>query len=104
MSDLNVKFMELKDKYNSLQTDRIYQSNYVLELQSTIAEGVEESGQLQKDLKKVQHTLASIEQASAKKDGEILHLRSQLSNSRQLVKTQRACLDVAEDDKNRLRR
>ena len=29
---------------------------------------------------------------------------AQLSDSRQLVKTQRTCLDVAEDDKNRLRR
>ena len=51
MSDLNVKFIELKDKYNSLQTDHISQSNYVLELQSTITKGVEESSQLLRDLK-----------------------------------------------------
>ena len=55
-------------------------------------------------MKKVQDTLAFIEQVSAKKDGEILHLRSQLSDSRQLVKTKRTFLDIAEDDKNMLRR
>ena len=51
----------------------------------------------------VQDTLASIEQSSAKKDEEILHLRSQLSESKYLTRTQRGIINVAKSDKNRFR-
>ena len=54
-------------------------------------------------MKKVQDTLASVEQTFAKKDEEILHLRSQLSKSKYLTRTQRGLIDVAESDKNKLR-
>ena len=48
--------------------------------------------------------MASIEQSSAKKDEEILHLRSQLSESKYLTRTQRGLIDDAKSDKNRLRK
>ena len=47
--------------------------------------------------------MASVEQSFAKKDEEILHLRSQLSESKYLTRTQRGIIDVAECDKNKLR-
>ena len=47
--------------------------------------------------------MASVEQSFAKKDEEILHLRSQLLESKYLTRTQRRLIDVAESDKNRLR-
>ena len=50
---------ELNAKHKELQAEHISKSNYILEQQSTIAKGVEEYGRLQKDLKKVQDTLAS---------------------------------------------
>ena len=55
---------ELNVKHKELQAEHISQSNYILEQQATIAKGVEESGRLQRDLKKVQDTLASIKQSS----------------------------------------
>ena len=94
---------ELNAKYKELQAENISQSNYILEQQTTIAKGIEESGRLRKDLKKVQDTLASVEQSSAKKDEEILHLRSQFSESKYLTRTQRGLIDVAKNDKNMLR-
>ena len=62
---------ELNAKYKELQAEHISQSNYNLEQQTIIAKGVEESSRLQRDLKKVQDTLASVEQSSAKKDEKI---------------------------------
>lgn len=46
LTDFKVQHIELINKYNGLQNDHIIQANYILELQSTIAKGVEESGQL----------------------------------------------------------
>ena len=86
-----------------MQAKHISQSNYILELQANIAKGVEDSGRLQRDLKKVHDTLASIEQSFAKKDEKILNLRSQLSESKYLTRTQRGIIDVAESEKNILR-
>ena len=79
LTKANKDLSELNAKYKDLQVVLISQSNYILEQQATIFKGVEESGRLQRDLKKVQDTLASVEKSSAKKDEEILHLRSQLS-------------------------
>ena len=94
---------ELNAKYKELQAEHISHSNYILEQQMTIAKGVEESGRLQRDLKKVQDTLASVEQSSTQKDEEILRLGSQVSESKLLIRTQREIVDVAESDKDRLR-
>ena len=94
---------ELNAKHKEQHAEHISQSNYILEQQTTIAKGVEESSRLQRDLKKVQDTLASIEQSSAKKDEKILHLRSQLSESKYLTRTQRGIIDVSESNKNKLR-
>ena len=93
----NEKLSELNAKYKELQAEHISQSDYILEQQTTIAKVVDESGQLQKDFKKVQDFLASVEQTCAKKDEEILHLRSKLQQSKLLVKTQRGIIDVAEN-------
>ena len=93
----NEKLSELNAKYKELQAEHISQSDYILEQQTTIAKVVDESGQLQKDFKKVQDFLASVEQTCAKKDEEILHLRSKLQQSKFLVKTQRGIIDVAEN-------
>ena len=79
LTKVNKDLSELNARYKELQAEHISQSNYILEQQTTIAKDVEESGRLQRDLKKVQDTLASVEKSSAKKDEEILHLRSQLS-------------------------
>ena len=79
LTKANKDLSELNAKYKDLQVVLISQSNYILEQQATIFKGVEESGRLQRDLKKVQDTLASIEQSSAKKDEEISRLKSQLS-------------------------
>ena len=76
LTKANENLSELNAKYKELQVEHIFQSNYILEQQTTIAKGVEEFGQLQRDLKKVQDTLTSIGQSFAKKDEEILHLRS----------------------------
>ena len=92
---------ELNAKPKELQAEHISQSNSILEQQSTIAKGVEEFGRLQRDLKKVQDTLAFVKQSSAKKDEEILHLKSQLSKSKYLTRTQRGLIDVVEKDKNK---
>ena len=56
-----VQYTELKDKYKGLEVEHITQGNYILDLQSSVAQGIEESNQLQKDLKKVQETLATVQ-------------------------------------------
>ena len=78
---------EVNAKHKELQAEHISQSNYILKQQATIAEGVEESDRLQRDLKKVEDTLASVEHSSDKKDEEILHHKSQLSKSKYLTRT-----------------
>ena len=78
LTKANKNLSELNAKYKELQAEHISQSNFILEQQTTIAKGVEESGQLQRDLKKVQDVFTSIEQAFAKKDEEILHLKFKL--------------------------
>ena len=50
----NEQLAEHNAKYKELQAEHISQSNYILDQQTIIAKGVEESGQLQRDLKKVQ--------------------------------------------------
>ena len=99
----NEQLAEHNAKYKELQAEHISQSNYILDQQTIIAKGVEESGQLQRDLKKVQDVLASVVQTCAKKDEEIMHLKSQLQKSKLVVKTQRGIIDVIESDKGKLR-
>ena len=103
LTKANTDLSELNSKYKELLADHISQSNYILEQQTTIAKDIEEFGRLQRDLKKVQDILSTIKQSSAKKDEEIMRLRSQLSESKLLTKTQRGIVDVAKTDKNRLR-
>ena len=87
LAKANETINEVKEKSKELQAETLSKSNYILKQQSTIAKDVEASGHLQRDLKRVQDTLSTIEEASAKKDCEILNLRSQLSESKILVKT-----------------
>lgn len=76
LSELKIRHNELNAKFKELQADHFSQSNYIRDQQCTIAKGVEESGWLQKDLEKVQDTLSTFDQTSAKKDEEIMRLRS----------------------------
>lgn len=106
--------LEVEDKNKGLQEESVKQVLYILELQETVSKGVEESGQLWRDLKKVQDLLASMEQDSAKKlqeysdllakkeDGNAT-LKLQLSKKRELIKTQSELLEGNENDKNGLR-
>lgn len=64
LTKANQELSKLNARYKELQAEHICQFNYILEQQSTITKGVEESGKLQKDLNKVQDTLAYVEQSS----------------------------------------
>lgn len=114
LANAKSQYLEVNDKNNSLHQEIVKQALYILELQTTVSKGVEESGQLQRDLKKVQDLLASVEQTSttkehkystllAEKENENSTLRVQLSKQKDLIRSQRQLLSSVEEDENRLR-
>lgn len=111
LSQVRTQYAEAKDESKRLEHEAIQRNNEILELQTVLSKGVEESGQLQRELKKVQDLLVSVEQSSAakiqeysdwlaKEEKDVAALKGQLAKKRELISSQKDLLSGAEGDKD----